>query len=115
MSDRDDVVFLGHMLDLAHKAVAKVEGVSREDSDADEDLRMVSAHLIQVIGEAASRVSEETKLGQPKIPWKEIVGMRHRIVHDSMNVDYDMVWDVLRNKLPPQIRSLSPLVPSDDG
>ena len=54
---RDDAVYVGHMLETARKAVAKVERKSRADFDADENLRLALAHLIQIIGEAASRVS----------------------------------------------------------
>ena len=53
---RDDNVYLGHMLDMARKARGKVEGRSRSDYDNDEDLRIVIAHLVQTIGEAAARV-----------------------------------------------------------
>ena len=103
----DDGVYLGHMLDAARKAAEKVAGRSRSDYDADEDLRMVLAHLVQIIGEAAGRVSDAT----PKIPWRRIVGMRHRIVHDYMNIDADILWEVVTRSLPELISLLEPLVP----
>ena len=56
---KDDMVYVGHMLDMANKAVEKVQGRTREDYDQDENLRITLAHLIQVIGEAARRVSPE--------------------------------------------------------
>ena len=78
----DDSVYLGHMLDTAIKAVAKLGDQSRADFDNDEDLRIVLTHRVQVIGEAASRVSRATQDAHPEIPWRAITGMRHRIVHD---------------------------------
>ncbi len=58
MSPRD-LVYVGHMLDMARKAVGKIQGLSREAYDADENLRLALIHLIQVIGEAARQVSQE--------------------------------------------------------
>lgn len=114
MSDRDDSVFLGHMLDIARKAVGKATGISRAEFDADEDRRIVIAHFLQVIGEAAKRVSLETRRSHPDIPWAEIIGMRHRLVHDYLDVDYDIVWDVARHQLPSLIPKLDSLVPPEE-
>ena len=110
---RDDTVYLGHMLDMACKASARVAGKLRSDYDADEDLRIVLAHLIQIIGEAASRVSQKTRDLNPDIPWKQIVGIRHRIVHDYMDVDYDILWEVVTRDLPPLVGVLERTVPPE--
>jgi uncharacterized protein with HEPN domain len=91
---KDDSVYLGHMLDQARKVVGKVQGKARADFDADENLRLALAHIVQTIGEAARRVSEATKDAHPEVPWRNIMGMRHRIVHDYMNVDEDILWTV---------------------
>jgi len=97
---RDDRVYVGHMVDLARKAVAKTRGCSREAYDSDENLRLALAHLVQMIGEAARRVSAEFRAMHPAIPWADIVGMRSKIVHDYMNVDEDIVWQVVTRDLP---------------
>jgi uncharacterized protein with HEPN domain len=89
---QDDVVYVGHMLDLARKIAAKTTGVRREEFDGDENLRLALAHLLQTIGEAARRVSREFQCAHPEIPWGGIVGMRHKVVHDYMDVDEDVVW-----------------------
>jgi uncharacterized protein with HEPN domain len=112
---RDDNVYLGHMLDTARKATSRLEGKSRADYDGDEDLRIVIAHLVQTIGEAAARVSASTRDAHPELPWKQITGIRHRIVHDYMNVDYDVLWEVARRDLPRLIAQLEKIVPSEDG
>jgi uncharacterized protein with HEPN domain len=77
---RDDAVYVGHMLDMSRKATEKVAGLSRTDYDEDENLRLALAHLVQVIGEAARRVSTELREAHPEIPWADIVGMRSKIV-----------------------------------
>ena len=107
---KDDNVYIGHMLDLARKAVEKTEGISRETYDVDEDIRMILTHLIQMIGEAANRVSAEGRLVHSGIPWKQIVGVRHRIVHDYMDVDYDVIWEIVSQDLPPLIRTLASIL-----
>ena len=110
---RDDRIYLGHMLDTARKAVGKVAGCSRAEYDADENLRIALAHLVQVIGEAAGRVSDETRTANPQVPWRRITGIRHRIVHDYMNIDEDILWEVVKRSLPDLIVLLEPLAPPD--
>ena len=76
MSPRD-LVYVGHMLDMARKAVTKTTGLSREVYDADENLRLALIYLVQVIGEAARHVSRNFNAAHPEIPWENIIGMRH--------------------------------------
>lgn len=102
----DDSVYLGHMLETAGKAVAKLGNQSRADFDNNEDLRIVLTHWVQIIGEAASRVSLATRDAHPEIPWRAITGMRHRIVHDYMNIDADILWQVASRNLPELIEML---------
>jgi len=111
---RDDTVYLGHMLDMARKAADKVRGKSRADYDGDEVLRIVIAHLVQTIGEAAARVSAPTRERHRELPWKQITGIRHRIVHDYMDIDYDILWEVAMQDLPGLIAQLEKIVPPDD-
>ena len=110
----DDAVYLGHMLEAARKAVGRVAHKSRQEYDADEDLQIVLAHLVQIIGEAAGRVSELTRSAHPNIAWRPIIGMRHRIVHDYMNINTGVLWGVTTRNLPELIRLLEPLVPPGD-
>jgi len=110
MSPRD-LVYLGHMLDMARKAVSKTQGLSRGAYDADENLRLALIHLIQVIGEAARQVSREFSVGHPEIQWADIIGMRHKVVHDYLGVDEDIVWQVVTEDLPKLVAALEPIVP----
>ena len=88
-----DLVYVGHMLDMARKAVAKVRDLPRERYDADENLRLALIHLVQVIGEAARQVSREFTVTHPEVPWEDIVGQ------------------VVTADLPKLVESLEPLVP----
>lgn len=108
---KNDLLYLGHMLDLAQKACARVRGKSRDDFDGDEDLRIVLTHLIQTIGEAARNVSTEFQRQHPEVPWSAIVGMRHRIVHDYLSIDEDRVWRTATEELDELIEQLRALAP----
>lgn len=65
---KDELVYVGHMLDKAHEALSSVSGKNRQDYDRDSVLRLALTHLIQVIGEAARRVSVQFRERHPQIP-----------------------------------------------
>ena len=114
MPPKDDLVYLGHMLDMAQKIAARTAGLTREAFDGNEDLRLALAHLIQVIGEAARCVSEDGRKRCPAIPWRELTGIRNKIVHDYMSVSFDVVWAVVTEDVPPLKRELERVVPADE-
>jgi uncharacterized protein with HEPN domain len=111
---KDDALYLGHMRDTAAKAASKVCMLDRSQYDADENLRLAVAHLIQIVGEAARRVSDATRQAHPEIPWDEIIGMRHKVVHDYFGVDWDLVWDVATTDLPPLVDAMDVFVPREE-
>ena len=110
MPMKDDLVYAGHMLDTARKVRGLVEGKARAEFEAGETLALAVTHLLQIIGEAARRVSPEFAAAHPQIPWKAIVGMRHRVVHDYLYVDLDIVWDVAAKDIPTLIAALEEVV-----
>jgi uncharacterized protein with HEPN domain len=112
---QDDSLYFAHMLDMARKAVSKTRRIDRDVYDGDENLRLALTHLVQVIGEAARRVSTEGRASHPEIPWFEITGMRSKIVHDYMDVDEDVVWEVVTQDLPQLIAALEKIVPPEDA
>ena len=89
---------------------AKIHDFDREAFDQDDNLRLALAHLIQIIGEAAARVSDSFRAEHKDIPWRAIVGMRHKIVHDYIFVNYDIVWAVATIDVPTLIKQLEPLI-----
>ena len=108
---KNNFVYVGHMIDMARKALKFVEGKNRKDFDADEQLRLSLTHLIQVIGEAARHLSDDFYQKYPQIPWPSIVGMRHKVVHDYMNIDEDLVWETVTHELPELIQQLEKIMP----
>ena len=101
------------MLDAARKIVEKTSGIERTNFDENEDLRLAVAHLIQTLGEAAPRVPVESQRAHPEIPWRQAIGIRHKIVHHYVEVDDDIVWQVATENVPPLIPLLAQLVEDD--
>ncbi|MBL8116378.1 MAG: DUF86 domain-containing protein [Anaerolineae bacterium] len=112
MTRHDDSLYLQHMLESTTKAITFVQDKSRMDYDQDEILRLALLHLIQTIGEAARNVSQSFQDAHPQIPWKPIMGIRHRIVHNYADVDDDVVWKTVSTDLPPLLEALSKIVSS---
>jgi uncharacterized protein with HEPN domain len=108
----DDLVYVGRMFEVAQKVVAKTERLERTAFDADENLMYAVLHLIQIVGEAARSVSKDFAAAHTAIPWKEIIGMRMKIVHDCMDVNWDVVWAVATVKLPPLVKDLEIILAS---
>ena len=79
---------------------------TRPDLDRDRKLNLALVRLVEIIGEAATRVGPELRNAHPAIPWLDIVGMRNRIVHGYDQVDFDILWDVMELHLPPLITEL---------
>lgn len=102
------------MIDHARKAVDRVVGKDRAAFDADEDLRYVLLHLVQIVGEAARRVSPAFQQRHPEIPWSDVIGMRHKIVHDYMDINERLLWEVVTTELTSLVERLSRLTPPDD-
>lgn len=110
MTQHDDLVYVGHMLEMARKVHERVQGLSREDFDSGEDHRVVCTHFLQTLGEAARHISPQFRELHPEVPWQRIVGMRHHLVHDYLHVDYDLVWEAATQDLAPLIPQLEALV-----
>ena len=84
--------------------------MSREDFDDNEQLRLAITHLLQIIGEAARRISPEFRAIYPEIPWQAIVEMQSKVVHDYLNVDEDVVWSTVKNDLAPLVLALEKIL-----
>lgn len=110
---RDDAYLLDMLL-AAQKIQHHTQGVEREQFLADELLQNAVMRWIQVIGEAAWRVSSEFKQGHPEIPWAAMAGLRHRLVHDYFHINPVRVWEVVARDLPALIGLIQPLIPPEE-
>jgi uncharacterized protein with HEPN domain len=98
---RDDAIRLRHMLDAVREVQGFAASRSRPDLDHDRLLLLALVKDIEIIGEAATRVSADTRVEWPDIPWLDIVTMRHRLVHGYFDIDLDIVWSTVTEDLPP--------------
>jgi uncharacterized protein with HEPN domain len=81
-------------------------GRSRSDLDTDRQFNLAMTRLMEIIGEAASRVTHETRHEHPEVPWQQIVAFRNRIIHGYDRVDFDILWQIVHNDLPPLVSML---------
>ena len=109
---RRDSSYLADMLLAARNAVNFSEGLTLQQFKQDALHQNAVVKAVEIVGEAASRLSAKTKEELPEIAWDKVVSMRHRLVHDYFAVDYDIVWDVVRNDLPKLIAQLEAITPS---
>ena len=99
------------MLDAASEAASSVQGRHRDDLDEDRHLARSLVKLIEIVGEAAARISETGRAQLPDIPWAEIVAMRNRLIHAYWEIDLDIVWKTAADEMPVLVAMLEPLVP----
>ncbi len=103
---RDDNVRLRHMLDAARQALQFAQGRTRADLDRDLMLVFSLVKAIEIIGEAASQVSEIGRENVSDIPWADIIGMRNRLVHAYYDINREILWQTVRRDLPPLVATL---------
>lgn len=92
--------FLRHILAEAEYLASVSATLTREQLDEDPTLQRAIVRSIEVIGEASKKVPANVRAAHPQIEWKAMAGMRDRLIHDYFGVDHDIVWDVLKNKIP---------------
>ncbi len=103
---RADAIRLQHMLDAAREAVSFVGATSRQDLYADRMRWLAVVRDVEIVGEAAAKVTEETKARYTSIPWNDIIGMRNRLIHGYFDIDIEVVWSTVTRDLPPLIDAL---------
>ena len=110
MPSHDSNVRLRHMLGAAREASQMAQGKSRADLDADRQLNLSLVRLLEIVGEAASRVPVGERAIYSGIPWIQIVGLRNRLIHGYDNVDFDILWEIVTQDLPPLIAELEKII-----
>ena len=107
LKDKDRI---RHMLEAALKAGEFSKGKTRGDLDANEQLTLSLVHLLEILGEAAGKVSQDFRREHPEIPWNRISGIRNRLVHGYFDIDLDIVWETVTTRLPELMIQLKKLV-----
>jgi len=110
----NDSLRVRHIPDSAREAVALCRDRSRAELDNDRLLALGLTRLLEIIGEAARGVSPAFREKHPQIPWKEMAGMRDRLIHGYFDVNLNVVWQTVTTNLPSLIEKLERIVPSMD-
>ena len=110
---RDDNIRFRHMLDAAKEVMSFAKNKTRKDLDNDRMLTLSLVKSIEIIGEAASKVTDETKKRFPEIPWTNMIAMRNRLIHAYFDIDLDVLWGTIVDDLPPFIEDLEKIISSE--
>jgi uncharacterized protein with HEPN domain len=114
--DVRDAGYLLDMLEHAKGVLRAVEDRTLEDYQSDDNVRLALERRIEIIGEAAGRISQAFRDAHPEIPWRKIVAQRNILAHEYGEIDDEIMWDVATISIPDLMRLLEPLVPPvDDG
>ena len=105
-----DRIRVRHILDEANEACKYVEGISFDEFVEDGKTVRAVIRSIEVIGEAASKISIEFRKEHPDVPWQKIIGMRNRLIHVYFDIDYNIIWQTVKENLPPLIKKLQSIL-----
>ena len=112
---KDNLVRLQHMLDAAREAVRFARNKTRNSLNTDRKLVFALVRAIEIIGEAAANVTKKCREDLPQVPWKDIVGMRNRLIHAYFDINLDILWKTVTEDLPPLISALEETLSRQSG
>jgi len=110
-----DLAYLRDIQESARLAVSYLEGVSLESFVVDTQLQDAVIRRIEIIGEAARRVSEKSRAEHPALPWRQMIGMRNQVIHMYDGVDLRVVWSTVRDDLPGLLEALDGILGREDA
>ncbi len=113
MSKRDDRVSLVDMLVYAEEAIEILGNTSQEEIANNRVMQLALQRLVEIVGEAARRVSKNTQEQHEEIAWREIIGMRNRLAHAYDSVSLKVLWEVIAEDFPPLVELLENIVGRD--
>jgi len=115
MSRHDEITYLRHMRDYAAETVLFTRDRARSDLDSDRMLMLATCRLLEMMGESACQLPARFRDEAAGIPWKQLIGLRHRLVHAYDQVDLEIIWNIATVDLPPLIASLDRLISIAEG
>ncbi len=102
--------YLRHILVEADYRLDQTAGLTRDEFVANETLRRAFVRSLEIVGEAAKKIPEEFRAQYPTVEWRAMSGMRDRLIHDYFGVDYELVWDVVQNRIPELRRQIASMI-----
>ncbi|MCX6343951.1 MAG: DUF86 domain-containing protein [Armatimonadetes bacterium] len=109
---RDDAYLLDIIIS-SRKVLKYSDGLSQAEFDSDEIVQNAIMRMLEIIGEAARRVSQETRDAHADIPWAGMIGMRNRLIHEYFRIDAQKVWETIQEDIPALVALIEPLLPPD--
>ncbi len=97
---KEPIEFLKHIADECTYLLSVSKGLSKDAFLDDETLKRAVVRSLEIVGEATKKIPADFKVKWSSIHWKNMAGMRDRLIHDYIGVNYSIVWDVLVNKIP---------------
>ncbi|MEO5358524.1 MAG: DUF86 domain-containing protein [Nitrospirae bacterium YQR-1] len=104
------MVFIRHILDETDYLIDKSVGLTYDDFIADATLMRAFARSLEIIGEASKNTSESFRLKHAEIKWKEIAGLRDKLIHQYFSIDWHILWDVVKHNIPELRKKLENIV-----
>ena len=102
--------YLRHIQDECTYIISVTENLALDEFMADETLKRAVVRSLEIIGEATKKIPADYKVQWNSIPWKNMAGMRDRLIHDYIGVNYAIVWDVMKNKIPDMHAQISKFI-----
>ncbi len=110
-----DVIRLMHMIDAAEEIIHFTSNSNREELDNDRKLSLAVVHLLEIIGEAANKLSPEFREKYNRVPWSAIVGMRNRLIHGYFDIDLDIVWKTVDSDIAPLLKEIKSILEYEES
>ncbi|ANV83729.1 hypothetical protein AWQ21_04645 [Picosynechococcus sp. PCC 7003] len=110
MSKIDDFTRLKHIQDSARLVLQFTAGRTRDDLASDEMLSLALVRLVEIIGEAANHISLDVRDSHPEVPWRQMIGMRNRLIHGYFDVDLDILWVVVSHDIADLLININKIV-----
>ncbi len=109
--DERDAAYLWDMLEAAKTVLAFTQDLTFYHYQKDKKLKLAVERSIEIIGEAASRVSKAFRESHPEIYWRGIIGQRNVLIHEYGEIKHERIWAVATQRIPDLIKQLEPLIP----
>jgi uncharacterized protein with HEPN domain len=110
MTQHDPLIRIRHMRDHAHEAIQMLGKIDVEELRIDRKLQLALVQLIEIVGEAASRIPNDVRETNPSVPWQLAADMRNKLIHGYDVIEYGIVYDTVNDELPILVRQLDAIL-----